>query len=48
MGPLVTKQHRDKVASYLDSGPAQGARVVADGREHPLYRESEGSSSARR
>ena len=42
MGPLVTKQHRDKVASYLDSGPAQGARVVADGREHPLYRESDG------
>ena len=42
MGPLVTKQHRDKVASYLESGPAQGARVVADGREHPLFRESEG------
>ncbi|KRT63708.1 MAG: methylmalonate-semialdehyde dehydrogenase [Chloroflexi bacterium CSP1-4] len=42
MGPLVTRQHRDKVASYLDSGPAQGATVVADGREHPLYKESEG------
>jgi malonate-semialdehyde dehydrogenase (acetylating)/methylmalonate-semialdehyde dehydrogenase len=42
MGPLVTKQHRDKVASYLDSGPAQGATVVTDGREHPLYKESEG------
>ncbi|OGO55210.1 MAG: methylmalonate-semialdehyde dehydrogenase (acylating) [Chloroflexi bacterium RBG_16_69_14] len=42
MGPLVTKQHRDKVASYLDSGPAQGATVVADGREHPLYEESDG------
>jgi len=42
MGPLVTRQHRDKVASYLDSGPAQGATVVADGREHPLYTESEG------
>ncbi len=42
MGPLVTKQHRDKVASYLDSGPAQGATLVADGRDHPLYRESEG------
>jgi malonate-semialdehyde dehydrogenase (acetylating)/methylmalonate-semialdehyde dehydrogenase len=42
MGPLVTKQHRDKVASYLDSGPAQGATLVADGREHPLYKESEG------
>ena len=40
MGPLVTKVHRDKVASYLDSGPAQGATVVADGREHPLYKDS--------
>ena len=42
MGPLVTKQHRDKVASYLDSGPAQGATVVTDGRDHPLYDESDG------
>ncbi len=42
MGPLVTKQHRDKVASYLDSAPAQGATVVADGRSHRLYGESEG------
>jgi malonate-semialdehyde dehydrogenase (acetylating)/methylmalonate-semialdehyde dehydrogenase len=41
MGPLVTRQHRDKVAGYLDSARAQGATVVADGREHPLYR-SEG------
>jgi malonate-semialdehyde dehydrogenase (acetylating)/methylmalonate-semialdehyde dehydrogenase len=39
MGPLVTKQHRDKVASYLDSAAAQGATVVADGREHPMYGE---------
>jgi malonate-semialdehyde dehydrogenase (acetylating)/methylmalonate-semialdehyde dehydrogenase len=42
MGPLITRQHRDKVASYLDSGPAQGATVVADGRDHPLYRGSDG------
>jgi len=42
MGPLVTKQHRDKVASYLDSGPVQGATVVTDGRDHPLYDESDG------
>ncbi len=42
MGPLVTRQHRDKVASYLDSGPAQGATLVADGREHPLYKGSDG------
>ena len=41
MGPLVTRQHRDKVASYLDSAAAQGATLVADGREHPLY-ESDG------
>ncbi|HEY8867996.1 MAG TPA: CoA-acylating methylmalonate-semialdehyde dehydrogenase [Candidatus Limnocylindrales bacterium] len=42
MGPLVTRQHRDKVASYLDSAADQGATVVADGREHPLYKHSEG------
>jgi malonate-semialdehyde dehydrogenase (acetylating)/methylmalonate-semialdehyde dehydrogenase len=33
MGPLVTKEHRDKVAGYLRSGPAQGATLVRDGRE---------------
>jgi malonate-semialdehyde dehydrogenase (acetylating)/methylmalonate-semialdehyde dehydrogenase len=33
MGPLITREHRDKVASYLDSAAEQGARVVADGRE---------------
>jgi malonate-semialdehyde dehydrogenase (acetylating)/methylmalonate-semialdehyde dehydrogenase len=33
MGPLITREHRDKVASYLDSGRKQGATVVADGRE---------------
>ncbi|HET8651610.1 MAG TPA: CoA-acylating methylmalonate-semialdehyde dehydrogenase [Gaiellaceae bacterium] len=33
MGPLITREHRDKVASYLDSGAEQGAEVVADGRE---------------
>ena len=42
MGPLITREHRDKVATYLDSGPAQGARLVADGREHDLYREDKG------
>jgi malonate-semialdehyde dehydrogenase (acetylating)/methylmalonate-semialdehyde dehydrogenase len=33
MGPLITREHRDKVASYLDSGPEQGATLVADGRQ---------------
>ena len=42
MGPLITREHRDKVASYLDSGPAQGATLRVDGREHRLYQEGEG------
>jgi malonate-semialdehyde dehydrogenase (acetylating)/methylmalonate-semialdehyde dehydrogenase len=33
MGPLVTKAHRDKVASYIDAGEADGAKVVVDGRQ---------------
>jgi malonate-semialdehyde dehydrogenase (acetylating)/methylmalonate-semialdehyde dehydrogenase len=36
MGPLVTRQHRDKVASYLDGGVAEGATLAVDGRAHPL------------
>src|SRR6202453_4894824 len=32
MGPLVTKVHRDKVASYLTSGVEQGATLEIDGR----------------
>ncbi|GGT06660.1 methylmalonate-semialdehyde dehydrogenase (acylating) [Planobispora rosea] len=32
MGPLVTGVHRDKVASYLDLGVAEGATLVVDGR----------------
>ena len=32
MGPLITKEHRDKVASYLDIAEADGAKVVVDGR----------------
>jgi malonate-semialdehyde dehydrogenase (acetylating)/methylmalonate-semialdehyde dehydrogenase len=33
MGPLVTAQHRDKVAGYIDAGEAAGATVVTDGRD---------------
>jgi malonate-semialdehyde dehydrogenase (acetylating)/methylmalonate-semialdehyde dehydrogenase len=32
MGPLVTGVHRDKVRSYVDSGEAEGATLVVDGR----------------
>ena len=33
----MTREHRDKVASYLDSGLAQGADVLVDGRADPAY-----------
>ena len=32
MGPLVTKVHRDKVASYISAAESDGAAVVVDGR----------------
>jgi len=41
MGPLITAEHRDKVAGYLEGAPGEGAEVVVDGRgstacaEHP-------------
>ncbi|MFJ2830591.1 CoA-acylating methylmalonate-semialdehyde dehydrogenase [Streptomyces sp. NPDC087263] len=31
MGPLITREHRDKVASYVASAAEQGAQVVVDG-----------------
>jgi malonate-semialdehyde dehydrogenase (acetylating)/methylmalonate-semialdehyde dehydrogenase len=32
MGPLITKEHRDKVAGYLDVAEEDGATIVVDGR----------------
>ena len=32
MGPLITRAHRDKVASYVDAGVQQGAKLIVDGR----------------
>ncbi|WP_218160278.1 CoA-acylating methylmalonate-semialdehyde dehydrogenase [Amycolatopsis marina] len=33
MGPLITAEHRDKVAGYLDAGAEAGATLVVDGRQ---------------
>ncbi len=33
MGPLVTKEHRDRVAGYVDKGTREGATLVEDGRK---------------
>ncbi|HEX6286774.1 MAG TPA: CoA-acylating methylmalonate-semialdehyde dehydrogenase [Acidimicrobiia bacterium] len=32
MGPLVTRQHLDRVRGYVDAGESEGALLVADGR----------------
>ena len=42
MGPLVTAQHRDKVAGYIDAGEAAGATLVVDGRTIAADAEGEG------
>jgi malonate-semialdehyde dehydrogenase (acetylating)/methylmalonate-semialdehyde dehydrogenase len=42
MGPLVTKQHRDKVASYLDAGTEAGATLVVDGRDGDFDADGQG------
>ena len=42
MGPLVTRVHRDKVASYIETGVAQGAKLVVDGRNPKVNGESNG------
>ncbi len=33
MGPLITREHRDRVAGYVGRGADEGATVVVDGRE---------------
>ncbi|UPJ61960.1 CoA-acylating methylmalonate-semialdehyde dehydrogenase [Bradyrhizobium sp. 192] len=33
MGPLVTKQHLDKVRGYIDAGVDEGAKLIVDGRD---------------
>jgi malonate-semialdehyde dehydrogenase (acetylating)/methylmalonate-semialdehyde dehydrogenase len=35
MGPLISREHRDRVASYLDGALADGATLQVDGRLDP-------------
>ncbi|MGN6781383.1 MAG: CoA-acylating methylmalonate-semialdehyde dehydrogenase [Marmoricola sp.] len=39
MGPLITAEHRDRVASYLHAGEEAGAEIVVDGRERARERD---------
>ena len=42
MGPLVTREHRDKVASYIDIAVADGAKIVVDGRKQEFDGDANG------
>ena len=42
MGPLISREHRDRVASYLDIAKSEGATVAVDGRRHPASCSSKG------
>jgi len=35
MGPLITKEHRDRVATYVEQAPKEGATISVDGRHDP-------------
>ncbi|MEM5368430.1 CoA-acylating methylmalonate-semialdehyde dehydrogenase [Paraburkholderia azotifigens] len=36
MGPLVTAEHKAKVSGYIESGEAEGAKLIVDGRAHAV------------
>ena len=36
LGPLITKEHRQKVVSYIDAGVEEGASLVVDGRDYSV------------
>ena len=38
MGPLITREHRDRVASHLDTAVAEGATLAVDGRLDPAMK----------
>jgi malonate-semialdehyde dehydrogenase (acetylating)/methylmalonate-semialdehyde dehydrogenase len=40
MGPLITREHRDRVASYVEGAEREGATVALDGRHSPLSHRS--------
>ncbi|MBI3569124.1 MAG: CoA-acylating methylmalonate-semialdehyde dehydrogenase [Gemmatimonadetes bacterium] len=42
MGPLVTREHRDKVAGYIAAGIDEGAELVVDGRGHMVAGHEQG------
>jgi malonate-semialdehyde dehydrogenase (acetylating)/methylmalonate-semialdehyde dehydrogenase len=43
MGPLVTRDHLDKVKGYVDLGVEEGAKLVVDGRDQSLQGYEDGN-----
>ena len=41
-GPVITQQHKDKVAGYIDSAEQQGATIVVDGRNPEIADHEQG------
>jgi malonate-semialdehyde dehydrogenase (acetylating)/methylmalonate-semialdehyde dehydrogenase len=42
MGPLITREHLERVRSYVDLGVREGATLVVDGRQHAVTRDEPG------
>jgi malonate-semialdehyde dehydrogenase (acetylating)/methylmalonate-semialdehyde dehydrogenase len=42
MGPVITRQHREKILGYIDKGLAEGAKLVLDGRGYHDAKHPEG------
>jgi malonate-semialdehyde dehydrogenase (acetylating)/methylmalonate-semialdehyde dehydrogenase len=42
MGPLVTREHREKVKGYVDLGVEEGASLVVDGRDYSVAGHEQG------
>ncbi len=36
LGPLITREHRERVIYYIDLGVAEGASIIVDGRNDPV------------
>ncbi|SHO57253.1 CoA-acylating methylmalonate-semialdehyde dehydrogenase [Vibrio quintilis] len=36
MGPVISAQHKEKICGYIDSGEAQGAKIIVDGRGYQV------------
>jgi malonate-semialdehyde dehydrogenase (acetylating)/methylmalonate-semialdehyde dehydrogenase len=42
MGPLVTREHRERVLGYVDTGVKEGAKLVVDGRKFSVAGHEQG------